>query len=143
MDLRTYRARSLQEALRLVREDLGPDASVLHTRDVASGISRWLGGIKQIEVTASVEVQVPSRLESLARLITTDETHTADAHDYRSKFREDLFQPHRQSAGLDDHCRRAPEHGKVSQATRLRKLEQEICVSGPIRVGGGRPKVVA
>ncbi|MGI8978385.1 MAG: hypothetical protein ACR2FY_04080 [Pirellulaceae bacterium] len=143
MDLRTYRARSLQEALRLVREDLGPDASVLHTRDVAGGISRWLGGVKQIEVTASVEVQVPSRLESLARSITTDETHTADAHDYRSKFREDLFQPHRQSAGLDDLCRRAPEQAQVSQATRLRKLEQEICVSGPIRVGGGRPKVVA
>ncbi len=143
MDLRTYRARSLQDALRLVRADLGPDASVLHTRDVAGGISRWLGGATQIEVTASVEVQVPSRLESLAQLTTTDAIHTADAHDYRSKFRSDLFQPHRQSARLDDLCRKAPEQVHFSQATRLRRLEQEICVSGPIQVGGAGPKVVA
>src|SRR6185503_16334806 len=140
MDLRTYRARSLQEALRLVREDLGPDASVLHTRDVAMGISRWLGGVKQIEVTASAEVQVPSRLES--RLTTADELQTADAHDYRSKFRADLFQP-QQSTGLEELCRKAAERVHDSQATRLKKLEQEICVSGPIRVGGEMPKVVA
>jgi flagellar biosynthesis protein FlhF len=142
MDLRTYRARSLQEALRLVREDLGPDASVLHTRDVAMGISRWLGGVQQIEVTASAEVQVPSRLESLPRSSAADENQTADAHDYRSKFRADLFQPQRQSAGLDELCRKAAERVHDSQATRLRKLEQEICVSCPIRVGGARPKVV-
>lgn len=143
MDLRTYRARSLQEALRLVREDLGPDASVLHTRDVAMGISRWLGGAKEIEVTASAEVQVPSRLESLSRLRTADEVQTADAQDYRSKFRADLFQPSRQSAGLEELCRKAAERVHDNQATRLRKLEQEICVSGPIRVGGETPKIVA
>ena len=142
MDLRTYRARSLQEALRLVREDLGPDASVLHTRDVAMGISRWLGGAKEIEVTASAEVEVPSRLESLSRVTTTNDIQTADAHDYRSKFRADLLQLQK-SAGLEELCRKAAERVHDSQATRLRKLEQEICVSGPIRVGGARPKVVA
>jgi len=129
--------------LRLVREDLGPDASVLHTRDVAMGISRWLGGAKEIEVTASAEVQVPSRLESLSRLRTADEVQTADAQDYRSKFRADLFQPSRQSAGLEELCRKAAERVHDNQATRLRKLEQEICVSGPIRVGGETPKIVA
>jgi flagellar biosynthesis protein FlhF len=129
--------------LRLVREDLGPDASVLHTRDVAMGISRWLGGAKEIEVTASAEVQVPSRMESLSRLRTADEVQTADAQDYRSKFRADLFQPSRQSAGLEELCRKAAERVHDNQATRLRKLEQEICVSGPIRVGGETPKIVA
>ena len=34
MDLRTYRAKSLPEALRLVRAELGDDAAVLHTREV-------------------------------------------------------------------------------------------------------------
>jgi flagellar biosynthesis protein FlhF len=107
------------------------------------GISRWLGGVKQIEVTASAEVQVPSRLESLARSTAADENPTADAHDYRSKFRADLLQPQRQSAGLEELCRKAAERVHDSQATRLRKLEQEICVSGPIRIGGAGPKVVA
>ncbi len=143
MDLRTYRARSLQEALRLVRADLGPDASVLHTRDVATGISRWLGGTNQIEVTASAEVQVPSRLESMAQLTTTNEVQTADAHDYRSKFRADLLQGQRQSAGLEELCRQVPNQVGKHRAIQQRALEQEICVSGALRVGDGDAKVVA
>jgi hypothetical protein len=31
------------------RQELGPDASVLHTREVSSGLSRWLGG-RMIEI---------------------------------------------------------------------------------------------
>jgi flagellar biosynthesis protein FlhF len=62
MDIRTYRAATMHEALAMVRRDLGPEAAVLQARDVASG---WLLGWlrrKQIEVTASLEVNVPSRL---------------------------------------------------------------------------------
>src|SRR3954471_24505574 len=62
MDVRTYRARSIQEALRLIRDDLGPDAAVLHTREVNAGMLGGIFGGRQIEVTASTEVQVPSRL---------------------------------------------------------------------------------
>ncbi len=61
MELRTYRASSMHEALALVRHGLGPDAAVLHTREVRN---RWLGvlpGRRQIEVTASRGVNVPSR----------------------------------------------------------------------------------
>jgi len=63
MEIRTYRARSMQEALAMVRRELGPDAAILHTREVRGG--RWLGwltGTRWIEVTASAEVRVPSRL---------------------------------------------------------------------------------
>ncbi len=63
MDIRTYRASSMHEALELVRRDLGVDAAVLHTREVRS--SRLFGllqGKRQIEVTASAGVNVPSRL---------------------------------------------------------------------------------
>jgi flagellar biosynthesis protein FlhF len=63
MELRTYRASSMQEALALVRQDLGPSASVLHTREVGSaGLMRFVRGPRGIEVTASREVNVPSRL---------------------------------------------------------------------------------
>src|SRR5262245_32659823 len=61
MDLRTYRAKSLREAMQLVRAELGDDAAVLHTREVSSGLLRWFGST-EIEVTASREVEVPSRL---------------------------------------------------------------------------------
>jgi len=67
MEIKTYRASSMHEALSLVRRELGPDAAVLHTREVRS--SRWFGlipGARQIEVTASAGVNVPSRLPGRA-----------------------------------------------------------------------------
>ncbi len=66
MEIRTYRARSMHEALALVRRDLGPNAAVLHTREVQN--SRLFGlipGPRQIEVTASEGVHVPSRLPAM------------------------------------------------------------------------------
>ena len=63
MEVKTYRASSMQEALPLVRRDLGPTAAVLHTREVPlSRLLRWLPGMRRIEVTASADVVVPSRL---------------------------------------------------------------------------------
>ncbi len=64
----------MHEALALVRRELGPDAAVLHTREVRS---RWLGllpGARQIEVTASRGVNVPSRLP--ARPVAEPPTET-------------------------------------------------------------------
>jgi flagellar biosynthesis protein FlhF len=65
MEVKTYRAETMHEALSMVQHDLGQDAAVLHTREVQS---RWLFGLftgpRQIEVTASRGVHVPSRLPS-------------------------------------------------------------------------------
>jgi flagellar biosynthesis protein FlhF len=53
----------MQEALAMVRRELGPGASVLHTRQVrASGLWRWLHLASEIEVMASANVSVPSRM---------------------------------------------------------------------------------
>ncbi len=65
MDVRTYRASTMHEALRLVQRDLGPDAAVLHTREVRTRrLFGWLSGPREIEVMASAGVNVPSRLPS-------------------------------------------------------------------------------
>src|SRR5262245_11097728 len=87
MHVLTFKARSLQEALRHVREQLGPNASVLRTREVGSAWSRWLVG-SQIEVTASAEAYVPSQLP--AGSVTAPSVLPADLLDFRQKFREDL-----------------------------------------------------
>jgi flagellar biosynthesis protein FlhF len=63
MELHTYHASSMQEALSIVRRELGPDAAVLHTREVQ--LKRFFGcmrGPTQIEITAGRGVNVPSRL---------------------------------------------------------------------------------
>ena len=75
MELKTYRAATMHDALALVRRELGPDAAVLHTREVPSGrLLGWLSGRRQIEVTASVDVNVPSRFRADER-----HQHPADA----------------------------------------------------------------
>ncbi|MBM4089157.1 MAG: flagellar biosynthesis protein FlhF [Planctomycetes bacterium] len=61
MEVKTYRARSLQDALQLVRADLGSHAAVLHTREIPGSLLQRLMGIRQVEVTASTSVHVPSR----------------------------------------------------------------------------------
>jgi flagellar biosynthesis protein FlhF len=62
MDIKTFRAKTMQEALGLVRRELGPDAAVLHTREVNGGlVKRMLFG-RKYEVAASSNVNVPSRL---------------------------------------------------------------------------------
>jgi flagellar biosynthesis protein FlhF len=69
MDVKTYRARSLQEALQLVRNDLGSHAAVLHTREVPGGLWQRLRGVREIEVTASLDVHVPSRFADEPELV--------------------------------------------------------------------------
>jgi len=54
MEIRTYHADSVHAALQMVREDLGPDAFVLRTREVrAGGLLGLLSGRRYMEVTAS------------------------------------------------------------------------------------------
>ncbi len=63
MELRTYKAATMHEALDLVRCELGPDAAILHTREVRNRrLFGLLRGPRHIEVTASTDVHVPSRL---------------------------------------------------------------------------------
>src|SRR5258708_842101 len=102
MDVRTYRARTMQEALHLLRRELGPHAAVLQTRDVrAGGLFRLLPRMRRVEVTAPAGVTVPSRLpprkrepdrEQVAGLDLTSRPSnlaaaaTSDDQEYRRKF---------------------------------------------------------
>jgi len=132
MEVRNFRARSLQEALRLVREELGPEAAVLHTRELRPTLWGLWGGTRQVEVSASLDVHVPSRFVDHARAepvpgkpgplagaSLADEGRAAegrpavppaDAHDYRGQFRDDLKD---QLAGLqslvEQLCRQSTE----------------------------------
>ena len=94
MDLRTYRAWSLQEALQLVREDLGPEAAVLYTRKAAFGVWGWFG-MKQVEVVAAVDADVPSRFPQTSaggsqRSSTRPVIQPAELEDYRTRLRQRL-----------------------------------------------------
>ncbi len=214
MDVKTFRAKTMPEALALVRTELGPDAAVLHTREVR-GLRRWLSG-GRIEVMASVDVNVPSRLAAANRTAVPAAASTAPARvaastvastkspsalpsaiptsgsalpDYRAKFRDDAV-----STKLDDLCslveqlcrqsetkslpempeglfklftdlieaevaeelarelierlrRESPgdplDDPMMAKARLARMIEEEVRVTGPIRLGSTRPHVVA
>jgi flagellar biosynthesis protein FlhF len=62
MDAKTYRVKSMREALDLIREELGPEASLLHCRRVRRrGVSGWLTRKTELEVVASLSEAIPSR----------------------------------------------------------------------------------
>ncbi|MFW6170761.1 MAG: flagellar biosynthesis protein FlhF [Planctomycetota bacterium] len=210
MNVKTYRARSLQDALELIRSDLGPAAAVLHTRRLRGGLLRRLMGMREVEVTASASVNVPSRFEDQPRgfqnqvssaggdrtgrqrppanLAGTPRMPTADEHDYRTQFRDDLkCQLNNLQSLVEDLCRRKEEAhqkelpeslfmlfadlidaelseelarelvdrlrqgaaaGDLEDAVLLRArvarmIEEEIDVTGPIRVTPGERRLVA
>ncbi|MEZ6136058.1 MAG: hypothetical protein R3C53_14245 [Pirellulaceae bacterium] len=65
MEIRTFRAATLQEALQKVRESMGDDASVLHTRELRhSRLGRFPK--RMVEVEASLDVPVVSRFLALS-----------------------------------------------------------------------------
>ncbi|MEM6654442.1 MAG: flagellar biosynthesis protein FlhF [Planctomycetota bacterium] len=79
MSIKTYRAKSLQEAIALIRDELGPDASLLHTREVGGGMLGRLTGSRRVEVAASVDVQAPSRFAKSPPTPTRPTTPTPPA----------------------------------------------------------------
>jgi flagellar biosynthesis protein FlhF len=87
MSVTTYRTKSMHEALSLIRRDLGPDAAVLHTREVNQGVFGWLTGNRCFEVTASAEVAVPSRFTEKTAATVVPPAHEQS---FRQKFRDDL-----------------------------------------------------
>jgi flagellar biosynthesis protein FlhF len=122
MNIKTYRAKTMRDALELVRRELGPAASVLHTRELNSGlVKRMLFG-RQYEVAASAGVNVPSRLPEALQMAaegyrvsgvgcqapTPDTRHLTpmalpQAHleaDYRSQYRDDFR--HQVAGQLDE-----------------------------------------
>jgi flagellar biosynthesis protein FlhF len=59
MTLKTYRARTMGDALAEVKKDLGRDAVILHTRTFKVGGWLGIGGRPMVEITASDGVNVP------------------------------------------------------------------------------------
>lgn len=77
MNARTYKVSSMQEAMRLIREELGPDASVLHARQIGQPWWKRLLGGPQLEVVAASDVQAPSRLPAVAPPLPSRSRQTA------------------------------------------------------------------
>lgn len=115
----------MQAALNLVRDELGPEATVLHTRELNTGIvSRLLKG-QAFEIAASAEVAVPTRQTATLEVPPAPEAVSATPEptlnlDYGARYRDHL---HRQSEqGLDELHAMAEQLRERSQNTPSRHL---------------------
>ncbi len=62
MTMKTYQARTMAEAIAQVKQEMGRDAVILQTRRRRKGVLGVLGGRCMWEVTASPNMNVPSRI---------------------------------------------------------------------------------
>lgn len=115
MDVQTFHAASLQEALDQVRQALGQHASVLQTREVPVGWLGWLTGRRHVEVTASIDVHVPSLLPSLSTNSSTNSSTSANR----------APAPTAERAAFRDRVRQDVAHGAVQG----RSLVEELCAA--------------
>lgn len=75
MGIRTYRARSMADAIDAVQRELGRDAIILHTRNYKIGGIFGIGGRPVVEVTASPASVVRDRQRAQARSL--GQTHAS------------------------------------------------------------------
>ncbi|MFO1021123.1 MAG: flagellar biosynthesis protein FlhF [Planctomycetales bacterium] len=73
-DVRTFKAANMQEALQIVRQEMGPDAVILHTRELPA--SRLLGLFKnkeRVEITAGLGINVSTEKVVRSKAENSDE----------------------------------------------------------------------
>lgn len=92
MHLKRYQRQTVQEALRAVREDLGPDALVLSTRLIAApGPRGWIGG-RLVEITAAANRPGMTDDRQSARRETVDRAASRSGNEVTARL---------EAAGLD------------------------------------------
>jgi len=83
-DVRTFKATTMQEALDIVRRELGPDAVILHTREIPQPrFLKWRAAKERVEVTAGtgVNVRTPKALlQTAGRIPATYGNRTKDEY---------------------------------------------------------------
>lgn len=114
MDIRTFEARTMKEALAQVRAELGPEAVILQSREVRKRRFLGMAGGQGIEITAGTGMAIADKPAS-ADAITKGQPGMAEIHDQLKSLR----------GMVEDLCRRkkspTPDlpHELVSVYTRL------------------------
>ena len=97
MNLKRYRVTNIQEALQLIKRDLGPEAIIVSTRQVKEGRGTFgLFGKTVLEVTAARDDKPKATLSSTLGRISTGNRHWAR----RKSFRPLRFKSHHSAARL-------------------------------------------
>jgi flagellar biosynthesis protein FlhF len=86
MQLKTYQARTMTDALARVKTDLGGGAMILHTRSVKRGGWFGLGARTYIEITATADPRIDEARNSGQRAVAGDQQIANDVVSSNSQF---------------------------------------------------------
>ncbi len=133
MEIKTFRAKTMQEALHLVRRELGAEATVLHTRELNTGlVGRFLRG-RQYEIAASADMATTSSRSAEPLAVSQAPVATATLEpaidvDYSARYRDHFQQQDEQEAsqGFDELHALAEQLRERSQQTPNRHLPAAI-----------------
>jgi len=109
----------MQEALSLVRRELGPDASVLHTRELNGSLVRRMLFGRKYEVAASSTVNVPSRLPASVQHGARSMEHGVQA--------PELVHVHANPTSMHAAPSSALDHRVAGQLDRLQEMIEKLC----------------
>lgn len=139
MIIKKYRANTVEEAMALMRNELGPDAVVLTTRKVSpAGFFAWFSG-DRMEVTAGVEQK---NLEEFTQKKNQNPTSTEALNSNLSELQQSLTpsappQRSAQAVTYGDPRIRTTPRPSIIQEPRIQKpriQESRPRVSGPVEV---------
>ncbi|MFG0262730.1 MAG: AAA family ATPase [Novipirellula sp. JB048] len=165
MHIRTFRAASLQDALEEIRQQMGTDASVLHTRQVRDGWMGWLGRT-YVEVTAGLRDPLhPAASDPLTDRQAASPLAAEHASPRRNMFmpsssmlagplqayREQLLEAGVASSTADRWLQATESfaaglgesHGQPWMEHLQRSISRELRLAGPIRTQPGCKHIVA
>ncbi len=127
----------MQDALALVRRELGPDAAVLHTREVKGNrLFGLLPGKPQVEITASKGVNVPSRLPERREERTTANSPLDVYERPRPATPPSLMRETRERAVEERSAKPVPRDVQ-SQLDDLQAMVKELCRRSQPMAGAG------
>lgn len=89
MQIKKFRQPTVRDALRAIREDLGPSALVLSTEMVAAAGWRGWVGMREVQVTAGLAGQLPGGRPAASQGRPADTRLREDATAGQARFRED------------------------------------------------------
>ena len=140
MDIKTFRAKTMREALALVRRELGPEAAVLHTRELnARPAAAACSSAGKYEVAASAERECaepaagtlagsglerrrrPSTSPYSASRLDSDAAAARSTADYRRRHRDDS------AAQVAGAARRVAGDGREALPARAHRRTRTTC----------------
>jgi len=122
MKIKRYVAKNMQEAMQKVKLDLGEDAVILHTRKFRKGGFFGFFAKEMVEVTAAIEVRLPSDGKEQQRMSAATQTAASEEVPPRNELQMTAANPMPFNLALPQHAQNINNNENPQQIPLKRKI---------------------